>query len=137
MITVNPVFINEVMGPLIGGADSEEDIEAFSRYNPDVEEEVKELAKAVLLPEFIQQKDILRQKVKDSLAYYLNFPEKADFESILDSLLIPMKTPKNASLFFQWIWDIFFNQESIEYIKNETVKEDFDVNAATNLKIQD
>src|SRR5215212_1357742 len=136
MIIINPVFINEVVSPLIGGADSEEEIDKFSYCNPDLEGDVKELAKTVLLPDFIQQKKILQQRIKNTLAYYLNFPQKINFESIFESLLLPLKTPENTRLFFQWIWDVLFEGESIEYITSKTVKEEFDVNAATNLKIQ-
>jgi hypothetical protein len=52
-----------------------------------------------------------------------------NFESIFNSLLLPINTPKNARLFFQWIWEVFFPEESKDYIKNEIVVEDFDVNA--------
>ncbi len=129
MITVNPVYIHEVLSPIIGGADSEESLETYGHYRSDMESDVKELAEDVLLPEFKKQKAILQHVVKDTLAYYLTHPQKVDFESIFNSLLLPIETPKNARLFFQWIWEVFFNSESKEYITHDTVIEDFDVNA--------
>jgi len=128
MITVNPVYIHEVVSPLIGGADSEESIDMYGHYNSDSEQEVKQLAREVLLPEFKKQKPVLQEVVKHTLAYYLTYP-KQNFEAIFNSLLLPLSTPKNARLFFQWIWEVFFEGTSKDYIKNEIVVEDFDVNA--------
>ena len=129
MITVNPVYINCVLDPLTGGADSEESLEIYGHYRPDEEVDVKQLAKEVLLPEFIKQKEILQRVTKDTLAYYLTYPGKIDFESIFNSLLLPLETPKNSRLFFQWIWEVFFLGQSKDYIQSEIVVEDFDVNA--------
>lgn len=129
MITVNPVYIDEVLSPLIGGADDESTIEIYGHYRSDEESDIKELARDVLLPEFKKQKPILQDAVKNTLAYYLTYPKKVNFESIFNSLLLPLDTPSNARVFFQWIWEAFFPGESKEYIKNEIVKEDFDVNA--------
>ncbi len=129
MITVNPVFIDEVLSPLIGGADSEESIEIYGHYKSDMEGDVKKLAQDVLLPEFKKQKDVFQRVVKDTLAYYLTYPQKVDFESIFNSLLLPIETPQNARLFFQWIWEVFFCGELKDYILDDIVIEDFDVNA--------
>lgn len=129
MITVNPVYIDEVLSPLIGGADHEDSIEIYGHYRPDEELDVKELAREVLLPEFLKQNVLLQRVTKDTLAYYLTYPGKINFESIFNSLLLPIETPKNARFFFQWIWEVFFPDESKDYIQNEIVVEDFDVNA--------
>jgi hypothetical protein len=133
MIIVNPVFIHEVVNPLIGGADSETAIEIYANYISDKEKDVKQLASEVLLPRFRREKKILQHAVKNTLAYYLTYSQKIDFESIFNSLLLPLETPKDAKLFFQWIWEVFFEGESKEYIKNETVVEEFDVNATIHL----
>lgn len=128
MITVNPIYIHEVVSPLIGGADSEEIIDLYGYYNVDKELEVKQLARDVLLPDFLKQRPELQREVKNTLAYYLTYP-KQDFERIFNFLLLPIDTPKNARIFFQWIWEVFFDGESKNYIKDETIVEDFDVNA--------
>jgi hypothetical protein len=130
MITVNPVFLHEVLAPLIGGADDNETVEKYGHFKTDVESEVKILAREVLQPEFHAQNPVLQQVAKHTLAYYLEHSNKVDFESIFNSLLLPLETPKNVRLFFRWIWDIFFPGQSTDYIKNELVVEDFDVNAA-------
>ena len=90
---------------------------------------MKQLAREVLLPDFKKQNAILQRVVKDTLAYYLVNTHKVNFESIFNSLLLPIETPENTRLFFQWIWAVFFEGESTDYIKNEIVIEDFDVNA--------
>ena len=103
MITVNPVYVNYVLDPLTGGADNEESLEIYGHYRPDEEVDVKKLASDVLLSEYKKKKEILQRVIKDSLAYYLSYPDKINFESIFNSLLLPLDTPKNGGLFFQWI----------------------------------
>ncbi|HKC36576.1 MAG TPA: hypothetical protein VKB95_10960 [Chitinophagaceae bacterium] len=135
MIIVNPIFIHEVVSPLIGGADSEETIDICAHYRPDVEKDVKQLSRDILLPAFKKQKEVLQQAVKNTLAYYLTYPQKVNFESIFNSLLLSINTPTDARLFFQWIWEVFYDGESRDYIKNEIVIENFDINATINLLI--
>lgn len=129
MIKVNPIFVDEILTPLIGGADSEDSLDTFGQYNSNIEKDVKELAQLFLLPEFNKKKQIIQEITKNTLAYYLSNSQKIDFESIFDSLLIPLETPHNVVLFFQWIWEVLFPNQSKEYIKNEIVIEDFDINA--------
>ncbi|OJW38216.1 MAG: hypothetical protein BGO54_21835 [Sphingobacteriales bacterium 46-32] len=133
MITVNPIYIDEVLGPLIGGADDEASIDDYGYYKSDIEEDVKSLAKDVLLPDFKKQKERLQDVTKNTLAYYLTYPGKVNFESIFNSLLLPIETPVNAQQFFQWIWEVFFEGESKDYIKKEFIVEDFNVNAPLEL----
>lgn len=108
MITVNPIYIDEVLSPLIGGADDEASIDDYGYYKSDIEEDVKSLAKDVLLPDFKKQKERLQDVTKNTLAYYLTYPGKVNFESIFNSLLLPIETPVNTQQFFQWIWEVFF-----------------------------
>lgn len=133
MITVNPIYIDEVLSPLIGGADDEASIDDYGYYKSDIEEDVKSLAKDVLLPDFKKQKERLQDVTKNTLAYYLTYPGKVNFESIFNSLLLPIETPVNTQQFFQWIWEVFFEGESKDYIKKEFVVEDFNVNAPLEL----
>jgi|GEM_PF-1929703 len=133
MITVNPIYIHEVLNPIIGGADDETSIGDYGYYKSNIEEDVKSLAKNVLLPEFKKQKKRLQDVTKNTLAYYLTYPKKVNFESIFDSLLLPIEAPVNTQQFFQWIWDVFFEGESKDYIKVEIVVEDFDINAPFEL----
>ncbi len=133
MITINPIYIDYVLTPLVGGGDDAKEIAIYSVYQTDIEDDVKLLAKNILLPEFIKQHKQFKEAIKNSLAYYLIYNEKIDFKSVLISSLLPIKTPKNPMLFFQWIWDVFFENETIDYIKNKIVVEDFDINAPYNL----
>jgi hypothetical protein len=130
---INPVFIDEFLIPLIGGADDEEMIELFGYYKTDDENDVKKLAIEVLLPEYNKQKDVLKLLAKDTLAYYLIFPNRINLESIINSLLLPIDTPKNCNLFFYWIWEVFFPQESINYLLNMEIVEEFNISAPLDL----
>ena len=131
MIMVNPVFLQELVSPLIGGADSEDSVEMFAQYSTDSETDVKRLAREVLLPEFLEQKPVLKQKVKDTLEYYLTYP-KIDFESIFNSFLLPLDTLSDSTLFFNWLWEVVFEGETRDYIVDAKIIEDFDANALLN-----
>jgi len=128
MITVNPIYIDYVLDPLVGGADNDEAMDKYGHYNSDDENDVKLLAKEVLLPRFLKQPTRLQTAIKNSLAYYLVYP-KQNFEAIFNSMLTSIETPTNSRIFFQWIWEVFFDGESKDFIKEEIVVEDFDVNA--------
>lgn len=128
---VNPIFIDEFVSPLIGGADRDNEFEYF-KCNPDLEQDVKFLCNNLLIPEFKQQIEQIREVAKNTLAYYL-FYKTFDFHSKLDSLLLPMKTPNNSVLFFLWLWNEFFDRESFDYIKNEMVVEEFNVDEPLKL----
>lgn len=135
MITVNPVYINYLLIPLIGGADNEEEIIKFSKFDLNNKEDVEALSKEYLLKEFYQQRVELQREVQNALAYYL-INDKLDFESHLDSLLLATRTPENSKLFFKLIWQNFFgNENPEEVINNHVVVEDFDVNAPFKLLI--
>jgi len=131
-MTVNPVYIDQFVGPLIGGADSEEEIGKFASFNSNNENEVKQLAKDVLLPAFEKRIKPFKVEMKNSLAYYLKY-NKVDFESIIDSLLLPIETPKDPLLFFHWLWEVFFEGEHYDFILKENVIEEFEVEAPLNL----
>jgi hypothetical protein len=131
-MTVNPIFIDKFLAPLIGGADIDEDLEEFGGCNPDIEQQVRRLALDVLLPEFNKQIPPIKEAMKNSLAYYL-FYGKVNFRSIFDSLLIPFETPKDCRLFFLWIWESFFGNETLTYIKDSDVIEEFNADAAKTL----
>jgi len=137
MITVNSIFIEQAVSPLIGGADDEDTIDLHGHFDSNNEKEVKLLCKEILYPEFVKQRPALKAIIKHSLAFYLEYPEKVDFESIFNSLLLPLETPKDSQLFFQWIWDGLFLGESTIYIVKEEVIEDFNRNALIDLLNRD
>jgi len=133
MITVNSIFIGEFVSPLIGGADDEETVDLYGHYNSDDEKEVRRLSRELLYPKFEEQRREIKDVAKHSLAFYLEYPEKVNFESIFNSLLLPLEIPKDSRLFFQWIWDEFFFGESTIYIVKEDVLEDSNRNALIDL----
>ncbi len=132
MITVNPCFIEEVLAPLVGGADREDDFANFGLFNIESEVDVKRLAKDILYPEFASKYPVFKETIKNSLAYYLVYP-KVNFEAIYNSILPPFETPKDSYLFFIWIWEAFFPDESFNYIINMHIVEDSDIEAPLKL----
>lgn len=129
---VNAAYIDKFLVPLIGGADSEDEVEKYGKINPDSEMEVKRLIEEVLLPEFEKRIKPFKLQMKNTLAFYLN-NNKIDFESIYDSLLLPIDTPKDSKLFFYWIWEVFFEGENFDFIKDKEVIEEFDIEGPLKL----
>ncbi|MEJ8819932.1 hypothetical protein [Lacibacter sp. H407] len=131
-IIVNPIYLDYLFGTLSGLGDSEDDINVYGMYDTNNERQTKTLARELLLPEFIKQNPLLVEQIKNSLAYYLLNPS-IEFKDRIESLLLPFKTPDDGWLFFQWIWEVFFEGESYDYLKDEDVFEEFDINAPYKL----
>ena len=134
MITVNPIFIEEFLTPMVGGGDREEDknVIRMSNCNLDHEGDSVVLIREFLLPSFNSLPDPIKIISKYTLAYYLYF-NKIDFEDILSSIMAPVKYSKNVRPFFVKIWKEIFKEESYEYIKDLNVKEEFDIEAPLKL----
>ncbi|HWB28252.1 MAG TPA: hypothetical protein VG738_22420 [Chitinophagaceae bacterium] len=133
MIIVNPNYINQIFAPLIGGADYETDFNYYS-IDTDDEEHVKKMARDILLPEFKMLIPELQHEVKTSFTYYITNYRKLDFDSRMDSLLLPLKTPKDPVLFFRWLWQVFCEGEPFDYIWDSgEIVEEFDVSASLKL----
>jgi hypothetical protein len=116
MIIVNSIFLQTFFMPIIGGADFVEEFDEFSVYDVNNKGNVKELIFKTLKPSFESQGELRKIISKNTLAYYLIYP-KIDFCRFLDSMLLTIETPKDCNLFFQWIWEFFFEFESPNYIK--------------------
>ncbi len=132
MIKVNPIYLDDLLAPLIGGADHEDEIVSFSRFNVELKNDIEYLAKHYLIPSYQQQIPEIQLEVKRALAFYLCYG-RVDFEAKYNSLLLPLDTPSDARQFFLWLWEFFFHNESYDFIKTEEVEEDFDVEAPQKL----
>jgi hypothetical protein len=112
MEKVNPYMIRDILGPLGGTADYEND-ETLKLYDVprNNEKEVKVVIANYIKPFFDRRNNEYKEYAKRSLAYYLTF-ENDFLESIYDSCLIALSPPDNISHFYVWIWEVLFGEES-------------------------
>lgn len=121
MREVNPYFLDDILSPLAGGADFDE-LMYLQHLDANNEQEIKEILKEFLGPYFEGLSDIYKAKFKLSLAFYLKNP-KVDFESIIDSYLLPFNTPSQPINLFIWLWDLLFPNEDYFLISTEGIIE--------------
>jgi hypothetical protein len=105
---VNPNFFSNMLGPLVGMADGDDD--EYQNLNPNSEEEVKKIIIDVLKPNFEEFSQEKKEKCKRTLSYYLT-TSKIDFDGIFASNLLPFEPPTEPRLFFIWLWEVLFEDE--------------------------
>jgi len=122
MKEVNKFLLEDVLSPLIGGADMDEYSHLWY-VDSDNELVIKDIIKEFFLPYFQTLNDAYHSKLKLSFAYYLKNNSKVDFERIIDSHLLPFAPPSPAINFFKWMWEVFFPGEDIFSISLDDVVE--------------
>lgn len=111
MNKVNQAFLHDILIPLAGLADDDEQAEKYSSIDPNDEDSVKSIINATIIPYIQNQSKMYKDCVKDALSYFLT-QDKVDFEGIFDSNLLPFPAPTKAKLFFVWIWELLFEGKS-------------------------
>lgn len=123
---VNRYFIDDVLGPLSGLADSDEDVNLYQHFQSNEENQVKALFSEIIKPAFDLKNDMIKIKTRDALAFYL-VSDKINFASIFHSNLLPFNLPHNPKLFFIWLWEVLFSSENYKEIDVNNFKENNDV----------
>jgi hypothetical protein len=111
MKTVNPYFFIELLGPFVGMADVDDQVETYRNINPDSEEEIKKIILDILKPHFDSLHETKKGKCKETLSYYLT-TSKIDFDGLFASYLLPFDPPSIPKLFFTWLWEVLFEGEN-------------------------
>lgn len=117
MEIVNKYFLDDILSPLVGGADFDE-LQYLLNLDADNVMQGKELIKVYLFPYFQSTTQSYMAKCKLSLAYFLK-QNKIDFERIVDSNLLPIAAPSTPINFFIWIWEVFFPNDFFLDISTE------------------
>jgi hypothetical protein len=117
MNKINLQFLDDVLGPLIGGADDDEQIERYRNFDSKNEYLVKDIIAKTIKPRFDQRSDLYKNAVKKALAYSL-LTDSVDFERVYDSNLIAFNAPSNPRDFFFWIWEVLFFEEPVALEEN-------------------
>lgn len=111
MKTVNPNFLSDLLAPLCGSADNDEECTFYSTIDPNNEEEIKMIIKEKLRPYYFEKSIRYRSLAKFSLSYYLT-TNLFDFGNIFDTYLIAFEPPNSPKLFFIWLWEVLFNNSN-------------------------
>lgn len=127
MKTVNSSLFIELLEPLVGMADVDEQVEFYRAVNPDSKEEMKKIILDILKPHFDALHQAKKERCKLTLSYYLT-TSKIDFGKIFDSYLLPFDSPSPAKVFFVWLWEVLFENEDyiLKRAEHFVEKEDID-----------
>lgn len=125
MKTVNPYFLNKLLSPITGIADDDEVVMYYQNMNLN-EVQYRIIIREQLKPYFDGCSEIVKQKSKLTLSYYLS-KNDYDFEDVFESCLPPFDPPENARDFFVWLWEELFGNEDYKISDLESFKEVPDV----------
>jgi len=128
---VNRWFLGYLFGHLGGGADDVDKVAKYANLNVNDKDSVSIVIKESCVPLVLEtQSDLVRERLKTALQYYLTTNE-IDFSSVFDAYLLPFRCPSNAKNFFLWIWDALYPDENpslsaeYEYIVLEDGLDDY------------
>jgi len=132
MKTVNPYFLRKLLDPIAGLADDDESVIYYQNMNKNNEVQYRKIIKDILKPYFEGINEIVQQKSKLALSYYLS-KDKFDFESVFESCLPPFDPPEDPRDFFVWIWEELFGDEDYKILNIESYKENPDIHEPNRL----
>lgn len=112
MSKINLQFVHSILGPLIGTADDDSEIEKYRGLDSNDEYLVKDVIKRTIKGKFDEKPERYKKAAKDALAYALLTPD-FDFEDVFDSNLIAFLPPTESRDFFLWIWEVLFPEEVV------------------------
>lgn len=134
MKIVNRYFIDDILSPIVGLADSESDLHLFGEIDTSSELELKKFFRDIIKPTFDFKKEKVKYISKNSLSYYLK-TNKINFESLFYSCLLPLEPPKDFKLFFIFLWEVLFPNQSFDDISIEDFHENFDINLPWQIEL--
>ncbi|HYR63533.1 MAG TPA: hypothetical protein VET24_13010 [Actinomycetota bacterium] len=108
MTAINPAFVEDLVGPLIGGGDIDEEFHEFSTVDPDDEQQVRDVIRRLLVPYFYDTSPEGQRAAKLGLAWYLTFrPDR--LSPMYDRLMLPFR--EEPVHLWEWIWRELFGDE--------------------------
>ncbi|MEJ8819925.1 hypothetical protein [Lacibacter sp. H407] len=113
---VNKYMLSNLLAPLGGTADIDEEINNYTNFENNNEILVKHVIANEIKPYYYIQSDLYKESVKRSLAYFLT-TDKINYGDLYDNCLIAFDHPKDPRSFFLWIWEVLFPFENY-YITN-------------------
>lgn len=107
MKTVNLYMLNDILTPLGGGADIDEQIFQYQNFNGNDKMSVKNIIAREIKPYYKKASQEYKTSFKRSLSYFLT-TNAIDFGRLYDSCLIAFDHPANPRDLFVWIWEVLF-----------------------------
>ncbi|MCR8659459.1 hypothetical protein [Paenibacillus endoradicis] len=132
MITINPHFLSQLLIPITGMADVDEEVEKYRELDIADKEQYRAIIRRIIPASFYSLTIENQEKVKLALNYYLSTSE-IDFERVFHSCLPPFDHPTNAKDFFVWIWEELFGDERFQisdkeqYFINPDIEEPYSI----------
>lgn len=129
MLTVNQSMFESFLDAIGGTADFDDDrTEMLSKIDGNNEKVVKSIILSEIKPYYESRNDAYKASAKRSLSYFLT-TNTINFGRIYDSCLIAFDHPTDPKLFFLWVWEILFPNESYviedieQYIEIDDINE--------------
>lgn len=116
MKQVNKYMLSNLLAPLGGTADIDEEINNYRDFDNNNEILVKQVIVNEIKPYYNMQSDLYKESAKRSLAYFLT-TNKISYGDLYDNCLIAFDHPKVPRDFFLWMWEVLFPFEEF-YIHN-------------------
>jgi hypothetical protein len=116
MKTVNPFFLTDLIGALAGLGDNDQLVFEYSSMDPNDEEAVRSVVRALIVPEAREMSDRRRERVRTAYQYYLTKGD-IDFNRKFESILPPFDPPDDARQFFMRTWEECFPGEQYRIFK--------------------
>lgn len=124
MHTVNHCLIESALGYLMI---AEAENGAPLNLAPDVEPNIKEAFEKYVKPEVEQWSEKRFERLKLSLAYFVNKPDVLSDDVLANVQDLTMPEPSDIQQFFRWFYEVLFPDQPIKNIDVSNVKEDNDV----------
>jgi hypothetical protein len=135
MKTVNPQFIADLLGPLGGGADDDEETEKYLPVDPNDEAAMRAIIREELVPEYPRLRPEFQRQAKLALAWALSF-NRPRLRRSFNSMLLPFDHPDDPALFFEWLWDELFPGEDYHLSNPDEYLLDDDFEGPTKLGLK-
>lgn len=107
MTTVNMFWLIDLLHPLTALGEDEQEVLRYRTFDPDNNEQVRELIRRHFLPHFQTWDRDSQEAAKTSLAWFLTFQPQT-LGRVLSGSLLPFPTPDSPELFWQRIWQELF-----------------------------
>lgn len=108
---VDLTFLEFYFHGLTGRADIDKEVTKYSSTNPDNEHQIKQIISERLKPAVEKYPAQFQMQMQNALSYSLT-TNAIEFGSLYDSQLLPFDHPTDPRLFFVWLWEVFYENQS-------------------------
>lgn len=127
METVNWYMLNDLLSPIGGTGDVDEECLKYQNLDSNDEGQVKKVIMERIYPYYYGSSASYQKSVRISLSYFLT-TNRLNYGRLFDSCLIAFDHPVDSRDFFLWIWECLFPNENyrMKNVKDYQEIEDLD-----------